>query len=145
MFPSQQRLKAADPPALQRYYWLIMYAELVVCQRAPQPRLKLRERCITSVHALVEQLEASAALILRPVHCRVRVAHDLVGFLRRCLVERDSDACRYEHFVIADIERSSKTLAYSFSRLYGVAHVSDMIENNRKLVSSKPRYSVTGP
>src|SRR6266567_935438 len=57
MLPSNQRLEAADPPALQRYYWLIVDAKLIVRERATQAGLQLRERRVPHVHAFVKQLK----------------------------------------------------------------------------------------
>src|SRR5205807_10595042 len=78
MLPANQRLEAADSPVLKRYDWLIVNSKFVVSQRAPQPGFQLRERCVSRVHSFVEQLVASAPVIFRAIHSRVRVSKYLV-------------------------------------------------------------------
>src|SRR5262249_25591708 len=92
MLPSHQRFESADAPALQGYDRLVMHSELAMWQSSAQSGFQLRKRRVARVHALIEKLVTTAALILRSIHCGIRISKDLSGLIGRRLVECDSNA-----------------------------------------------------
>src|SRR5262249_57888773 len=94
---------------------------------------------------LVEKLVTTAALILRAIHCGIRISKDLSGFVGRSLVEGDSNAGGNKNLVPAQIERRSEMFANPVSRMNCIIHMPDLIEDNRKLITSQSGYQVSRP
>ncbi len=101
--PAKQCLHAGESPVGDGELRLIEEREFPAAQRHVQAGFRGDDRL--RVHLWIEEHRATAAKVLGPVHCGIRVTHDIVDGRSIIGEQSDTDACAYEVIAAADVHR----------------------------------------
>src|SRR5690606_26847269 len=140
--PAHQRLGAGDPPGLHVVLRLIVQAQLVALEGAPQLALQHQALDRRRAHLARVELVAVAAGFLGPVERGVCVADqvdDVVGVAR---VERDADAGGHEDLLAMRLEwladRAQQPVRETRGLVGELAHVRRARDEDGELVAGEP-------
>ena len=105
--PAQQRFGADDAAVAQVDLRLVLDDELVALQRAAQLALQHEPLDGGGIHLGRVEREGVAAVLLRVVHRRIRVADEVDDVLGVARAQRYADARRQKDFVLVELERAA--------------------------------------
>ena len=142
VLPAGKCLEAREPAALERDDRLVDDLELLLADRLPQILAPLKPRRGLVVHLLVEDLVAVLAARLGVVHGGVGVVEQVLGPLRRRLLEGDADARGGLDLVALDVERPRHGLLEALHHHSGVGAGPDAVQQHHELVAAEPRDRV---
>ena len=136
VLPAHQGLVRHDLPALHRDDRLVVHAQLVAAERAPQVAFQREAPRRRKVHLLGEELVVGAAHLLRVVHGRVGVADQRLGVAPVVGKDADADRGRDHQLALLD-ERGIRQLLDHLLRHAGdVRGALDLGQHHHELVAA---------
>ena len=134
--PAHQGLVRHDLAALRLDDRLVVHAQLVAAERAPQVALERQAPRRRQVHLLGEELVVGAAHLLRVVHGRVGVADQRLGVAAVVGKHADADGGRDHQFALLDEHGIRQLLDHLLRHAGDIRGALDLGQHHHELVAA---------